>query len=131
MRGCINDTEACSRGGRISSGKRKRLLAIRRCGVAAMRPGCIPAWWYNLAVKPDPRVMFEADAWPDTDRRGCPIAIAWHIANQSRIHGLYKWRPWYPAFAREISWYQLCRERESMTAPDRDLKRKTFSSDDC
>jgi hypothetical protein len=113
MAGCIYDTEACSRGGRISSGIRKRKLALTHWGIAGMRPGKIPAWWWNLAVKPDPRILFESEEGPTEDRRGQPIPVRWHMQNQERIHGLYRDRLWYPAFRRGISWYQYCREREN------------------
>jgi hypothetical protein len=73
-----------------------------------MQPGQIPGWWWGLAIKPDPRVLFEVEDWPDG-----VYAVAWHQANQELIHGRYKWRPWYPAFRRGISWYQYCREREN------------------
>jgi hypothetical protein len=77
-----------------------------------MKPGQIPGWWYGLNIKPDPRVLFEAD-WPDD------IESWKHMAKQELIHGRYKRRPWYPAFARGISWYQLCRERESQAGETR------------
>jgi hypothetical protein len=84
--------------------------ALERHGIARMRPGKIPAWWWGLTIKPDPRVLFEVEDWPDDEPRGA----MWHLQRQELIHGRYKWRPWYPAFARGISWYELCRQRESM-----------------
>ncbi len=120
------DIELARRAGQKGSGKLARIKAVARYGASAMREGRIPAWWWLARYKPDPRVMFGAD-WPEDER----VDPQWHMARQSLIHGRYRNSPWYPAFARGISWYQLCRERESMTAPDRDLKRKAFSSDDC
>jgi hypothetical protein len=72
-----------------------------------MKPGQIPGWWWCLKYKPDPTVLFDAD-WPDE------IDPYPHLRNQELIHGRYRNRSWYPAFRRGISWYQLCRERESM-----------------
>jgi hypothetical protein len=81
---------------------------LAKLGVAAMAPGKIPAWWHNLKIKPDPTILFEAAGWPD-DVDPWP-----HLRNQELIHGRYRNRSWYPAFRRGISWYQYCRERESM-----------------
>jgi hypothetical protein len=36
----------------------------------------------------------------------------WHLQRQQLIYGRYKHSPWFNAFVRGISWYQLCRERE-------------------
>jgi hypothetical protein len=80
-----------------------------------MRPGKIPAWWWNLYIKPDPRILFETD-WPDDEPRG----PAWHLQRQELILGRYRLRSWYPAFARGISWYQLCRERETRNTQTND-----------
>lgn len=79
-----------------------------------MSPGQIPGWWWNLRIKPDPRILFECEHWPYDDMDAG--TMAWHLQRQELIHGRYKYRPWYPAFARGISWYQLCRERESGTS---------------
>jgi len=74
-----------------------------------MRPGKIPGWWWNLKIKPDPRTLFEVECWPED----VYPSIAWHLQHQELIYGRYKYRPWFKAFARGISWSQLCRERES------------------
>ncbi|HEV3114046.1 MAG TPA: hypothetical protein VGY99_26470, partial [Candidatus Binataceae bacterium] len=83
-------------------------LAFERYGLVRIRPGKIPGWWWSLRIKPDPRILFEAEDWPPDMRD-----VSWHLRNQELIHGRYRFRPWYPAFRRGISWYQLCRERES------------------
>lgn len=107
----FNDVELARKAGRKSSGMQIHRLAVKRCGIAACRPGSIPGWWWNLAIKPDPRVLFECEDWPV----GRALDPQWHLSNQELIHGRYRYRPWYPAFARGISWYQLCRERESQS----------------
>jgi len=106
-RGGPPDLEVCAAAGRRGAGLRVRRVVEERHGAAGMRPGKIPGWWWCLAVKPDPRVLFECEEWP------VEINVGWHLANQHRIYGRYKWRVWYPAFVRGISWYQLWRERES------------------
>jgi hypothetical protein len=54
------------------------------------------------------RVLFEVEDWPDD------IQAHWRLQRQhaNLIHGRYRFRPWYPAFRRGISWYQYCCERE-------------------
>ncbi len=120
----FKDTDLARRAGWRASGYRKHWLAVKHWGIAACRPGSIPGWWHILKIKPDPKILFGAESWPDD------VDWQFHVERQSLIHGRYRNSPWYPAFARGITWYELCRERENMTAPDRDLKRKTFSSDD-
>ena len=105
-RGWSPDLELCAVGGRRGAGLRVRRAVVECHGIAGMRPGKIPGWWWGLSIKPNPRVLFEAD-WPDE------VDTAWHMSRQSLIHGRYKFRKWYPAFARGISWYQLCRERDA------------------
>ena len=96
----------------IRAGKRARKGAVRRLGVAAMEPGKIPGWWYNLVIKPDPTILFGAPEWP------LECNVTFHMARQDLIHQRYKFRSWYPAFARGITWYELCRERENAASLD-------------
>jgi hypothetical protein len=96
-----------------SEGRATARLALAHWGMAAMRPGCIPAWWYNLRYKPNPRRLFDAE-WPDD--------VRWEEERPNMIRAKYRYRPWYPAWERGITWYELCRERENMTAPNRDIK---------
>jgi hypothetical protein len=35
------------------------------------------------------------------------------------IEQRYARSPWFPAWKRGFTWYELCRERENMTAPNR------------
>ncbi|MGO9061615.1 MAG: hypothetical protein ACLQU2_30210, partial [Candidatus Binataceae bacterium] len=83
-----------------------------------MRDYKIPAWWHLLSIKPDPRVLFGVD-WPECQDLGC-TNMHWHLVRQHLIHSKYRFRPWYPAYARGITWQQYCRQRESMAGnPDR------------
>jgi hypothetical protein len=72
-----------------------------------------PRLVWSLRIKPDPRILFEAEDWPPDMRD-----VSWHLRNQELIHGRYRNRTWYPAFRRGISWYQYCRERENRNTPE-------------
>jgi hypothetical protein len=114
-RGWSPDLEVCGAAGRRGAGTKVARLVLERHGCARMRPGNIPGWWYGLAIKPDPRPLFEVADWPE---EFLWQGKAWHMQRQSLVYGRYKYRPWFNAFARGISWYQLWRERENMTNPD-------------
>ena len=92
--------------------KNRLFTAVRRWGLAARRPGQIPGWWWSLFYKPDPIRLFGAPDWP------AEVDSLWHLQRQHMIDAKYSTRPWYPAYSRGITWYELCRERESLAASE-------------